>query len=201
MSATLTRPTTNLSCQHGICIAQTGWMYESLGYPSAAINMYEQAVRTLAKGIAALGNMAADDALFHLGASQLRLGCLCQSKDNPQVCRQWIESALPNLRKAWSSFPGNPWYQQALAQAALMLGEIGTAEQVRDQSPPSASIGRISEWIDRALNLWARLRGNDVEYLGMTISDRDQPAGDWSTALMGGVFGSSPAWVDSNPAT
>jgi hypothetical protein len=117
---------------------------------------------------------------------------------NSRGCRQWLEAALPNLRNAWSKFPGNPWYQQALAQAALMLGDIGAAEQVRDQSPLSASSGQISEWIDSALKLWSRLRGNDVEYLGMAVSGDDQSADDWSSALMNDVFGNAPAWVEPN---
>jgi len=200
MNATLTEPSTNLMCQHGICIAQTGWMYENMGYVPAALSMYQQAMRALTEGIASLSVPPADDALFHLGASQLRLGCIYLTRGNSKSGREWIEAALPNLCSAWMFFPGNPWYQQALTQAALILGEIGTAEKVRDQSPPSETISQIGEWIDQALKIWERLQGNDAEYLGMTIVGGDQSFGDWSTALLNDVFGNMPGWAGSNAA-
>jgi hypothetical protein len=200
MNATLSEPATNLMCQHGICITQTGWMYENLGYTSAALSMYQQAMRALTEGIASLNAAPPDDALFHLGASQLRLGCICLTQGNSKAGREWIEAALPNLCSAWMFFPGNPWYQQALTQAALILGEIGTAEKVRDQSPPSVTINQVSDWIDQAIKIWERLQGNDAEYLGMTIVGGDESFSDWSVTLLEDVFGNMPAWAKSTVA-
>lgn len=123
MIAVTNRPQTNLPCQHGISIAQRGWMYENMGYAASAMTMYQQAVRTLSRGIDQMGESAPDDALFHLGASQLRLGCMNRKLGNLEAARQLVEKAVPNLEAAWERLPDNRGYQQALAQASMMLDE------------------------------------------------------------------------------
>jgi hypothetical protein len=188
-------PLTNLQCQHGISVAQTAWVYENMGYAAAAMNMYQQAVNTLSAGISTLAGPAPDDALFHLGASQLRLGCLCQNLGNSTASRQWIQASLPNLREAWGRFPGNPWYQQALVQASLLLGQLGTAEEVREQSPQSAAVEKISGWIDRAVQARDRLNVSQGGP-GRAIASNWAPAGnEWSSVVMRDVFNGSPAWA------
>lgn len=195
MKTTCVLPTTNLQCQHGIAIAQTGWMYENMGYANAAMNMYHQAVQSLSAGMSKIDGPVSDDSLFHLGTSQLRLGCLAQTMGNRPLSRQWLLSSLPNLEAAWRRFPGNPWYQQALAQASILLGQVGIAEQVRDQSPPCSSLEKVSGWIDQAIKIWDRFQGKNLEYLGIDGPDPEQPSMDWSKSLLNEVFGHAPAWA------
>ncbi len=192
MNPTMNSPMTNLQCQHGISVAQTGWTYENMGYTAAAMNMYQQAVTTLSSGIATLPGQAPDDALFHLGISQLRLGFLCQTQGNVSASRQWIQSALPHLQEAWRRFPGNPWYQQALVQASILLGMLGNAQEVREQSPKSATIEKIGGWIDNAVKVWNRL---DAKHQRLTATGWTQPSNEWSGAVMADVFHGKPAWA------
>lgn len=189
MNAVMNVPQTNLQCQHGISVAQTAWMYENMGYASAAMNMYEQAVTTLTNGIATLAGQAPDDALFHLGSSQLRLGCLQQNAGNITSGRLWMQKSLAHLQEAWRRFPGNPWYQQALAQASILLGQMNTAEEVREQSPQSATVDKIGGWIDQAMKAWDRLNEKN------NIPARRQPDNEWSGVVMKDVFNGAPAWA------
>ncbi len=194
MNVTVNMPMTNLQCQHGISIAQTAWMYENMGYNAAAMNMYQQAVNTLTAGLATLPGAAPDDALFHLGASQLRLGCLCQTMGNVTASRQWIRSSLPHLQEAWQRFPGNPWYQQALAQASILLGQIADAQNVRKQSPQSPTVEKIGGWIDSAMKVWDRLN-NENNLARPLASGWAQPSAEWSDSVMADIFSGSPAWA------
>lgn len=134
MNATDTAPTTNLCCQHGISMAQTGWMYEELGYPAAALGMYRQAVQTLTRGIAALGGDAPTDARHHLGAGRLGIARLCESMGNPDAARAWVESALPNLREAARLAPANARYVETLGAALRHLARLD-AEATRECGP------------------------------------------------------------------
>jgi len=188
MSITMNVPQTNLQCQHGISVAQTAWMYESMGYATAALNMYHQAIETLSHGISTLQGPAPDDALFHLGACQLRVGCMCQTLGDLPASRQWFQSSLRHLEEAWNRFPGNPWYQQALAQASILLGQMKTAQQVRETSPKSATAEKIGMWIDRALVVWDRMNPR-IDGVQRAI-----PNG-WSGTVMKDVFNGRPVWA------
>jgi len=182
-------PKTNLQCQHGISVAQTAWMYESMGYSTAALNMYQQAIETLSHGIATLDGPAPDDALFHLGACQLHIGCMSQTLgDDLPASRQWIQSSFRHLQEAWQRFPGNPWYQQALVQASILLGQMKTAEEVRTSSPKSATVEKIGNWIDLALVAWDRLNPRKEG------AQRVIPNG-WTGTVMKDVFNGRPAWA------
>jgi tetratricopeptide (TPR) repeat protein len=184
MNAVVNVPGTNLLCQHGISLAQTAWMYEDLGYASAAASMYEQAVATLTNGIAALRGAVPDDALFHLGSCQLRLGCAAHAAENYTLSRQLLQQSLPNLEEAWRRFPANPWYQQGLVQASLLLGQLTTAEEVCERSPRSQNIERIGGLLDRAKAAWERMPA------AATGNGRE-----WTRAVVRDVFDGLPAWT------
>jgi hypothetical protein len=170
-------------------------MYENMGYTAAAKNMYEQAVDTLAEGISTLAGAGPDDALFHLGACQLSLGCLCHTMGNAAGCRKWIQAALPHLQEAWRRFPGNPWYQQALVRASILLGRIAAAREVREQSPKSAAVEKIGGLIDRATIAWERLTNESSNRSVGNPANWAQPSTDWSAAVMSDVFKGSPSWI------
>src|SRR5689334_5922329 len=95
-------------------LAQTAWMYESMGNAAAAGPLYQQASQGLVSCVQMLGPGTPDFVFYWLGCCHVRLACV--NAGSAEGARYWLTQAQSSFQAAWQRNPAHPGHKQAVDQ-------------------------------------------------------------------------------------
>src|SRR3954452_13713487 len=120
-------PWAQQSFNQAMSCLQAGQQLEQMGNLVAAGPYYQQALYALAACTQMLGPLTPDVVYYWMGCCQVRLGFLTHAAGNLSWAQDWLRQALASAQAACQRNPANPWYQLAVTQLALALGDVGLA--------------------------------------------------------------------------
>ncbi len=207
-------PWARQSFNQAMSCLQTGQQLEARGNLVSAGPYYQQALYALAACTQMLGPLVPDVVYYWMSCCQVRLGFLTHSAGNPTWALEWLRQALGSAQTACQRSPANPWYQLAVTQLALALGEThqaqrscqnlsghsglaGVARVVQQVSRPGSPSSGSDNALAGKVKSWLSVGGKAIDILGALIKMVGGPRGDDSLPAMPGFADLGFGWLGS----